>query len=506
MKPILYLLVLSVFLSLSSCTRPLPEGVLAVDASKKFELSVNGKRRGGSLFVPLVYDGTRPHSLVFVLHGAGTNADLFRKTVLLDQIAEEHDMIVVYPQGIGGRWDRGDDSIFFDTMINLFSETYNIDPQRIYATGFSAGAMRVYELAAALPGRFSAIAPVAGTLRADIDTTTLMPTSVLHIHGKKDDEVPFTGLPEWNLLSAEESVNVWKEIDGLSGEGEVFFRSRDAVGICWKGNGQSVAQVFDEENVHYWPPYASELIFDFFYNNPGRQARAVIDRNGLPLATGMGMDLQLNVLISLPENSAPVKEVVWYTNGSRCAVSDRAPWNAVWTVNLAGVRRLTATVRLADGTEIRTTRNPFLLVSTMGAQGIGTTDADTLIPVEKAWSTRIEDRSLGAENAIDGDVFTRWGSDWTDDESLTLDLGSVHTVSALALYWEMAYAREYSIEISTDTVNWALAKRETDGRGNIEFLSFPGVDARYIRIRGERRATEWGYSLFEVFVYGKSGL
>ncbi len=503
MKVTRALLVLLGIVVVFGCAKPIPEGVLSVDANKTFELSVNGRRRGGSLFVPLVYDGTRAHSLVFALHGAGTTPDLFRKTVLMDQMAEEHDMIIVYPEGIGRRWDRAEDIDLFATMIDLFCEKYSIEPGRVYATGLSAGAIRAYELAAALPGRFAAIAPVAGCMRADADTTNLSPTSVLHIHGKKDDEVLFEGIPDWNLVSAEDSVGIWKRTIGASGTGDEFFRSRDAVGLRWESNGYTVATVFDEENGHYWPPYASELILDFFYTNPSRPARVTIDRGGLPLTCGVGTVIPLRCTIDRAAETSPVEEVTWYTNGSKAAVSTEAPWNTEWAVNLAGVRRLTATVRLADGSEIRSTRNPFMLVSASLSKDADTAGAEVLLPVVDTWSTKIEDGSLEAKNAVDSDLFTRWGSDWTDDESLSLDLGAVRTVSALTLYWEMAYAKEYCVETSTDKETWTIAAQKSDGLGNIEFLSFPPTEARYLRIRGIRRATEWGYSLFEVFVYGK---
>lgn len=503
MKVTRTILLLVVVVFVFGCAKPLPEGVLAVDSNKTFELSVNGRRRGGSLFVPLVYDGTRPHSLVFALHGAGTTAEAFRKMVLLDRMAEEHDMIIVYPEGIGRRWDSGEDTAFFDTMIDLFCEKFSIEPGRIYATGLSAGAIRAYELAGALPGRFAAIAPVAGCMRAETDTSTLTPTSVLHIHGKKDDEVPFNGISEWNIVSAEESVGIWKRVINVSGEGKEFFRSRDAVGLEWTGNGHTVAQVFDEMSGHYWPPYASELVLDFFYNNPARPVRLTIDRSGLPLTCGVGAVLPLRCDIDQSGGSSPVEEITWYTNGSKAAVSTEAPWSTEWTVNLAGIRRLTATARFADGSEIRSTRNPFMLVSASLSKDADTAGAEVLIPVVDAWSTKIEDSSLKAGNAVDGDIYTRWGSEWTDDESLTLDLGAVHVVSALNLYWEMAYAKEYCVETSIDKETWTLLTQKSDGLGNIEFLSFPPTKARYLRIRGIRRATEWGYSLFEVFVYGK---
>ncbi|HNQ96654.1 MAG TPA: discoidin domain-containing protein [Treponemataceae bacterium] len=503
MKLKLILVTVLCVLYFASCGKSLPDGELVIENSKNFKIRVNGRTREGTFYIPLTYDETRSYSLVFALHGASHTGAEFQKTTLFDPMAEEHDVIMVYPDGIGRRWDSAEDTALFEAMIKAFSGKYSIDSSRIYLAGFSAGAIKAYELAAVLPGRFAAIAPVAGAMRADADRAALAPTAVLHIHGKRDEEVPFVGLPEWKLLSAPESVELWKGVNGAMGEGEEFFRSRTAIGLAWEGQGHTVAQIFDDDCAHYWPPYASELILDFFYNNPARQGRLVIRRDGLPLTSAIGTVIPLRADITQSESTSPVEEVTWYTNGSQAAVSKKAPWESEWSVNLGGVRRLTAVARLADGTELRSTRNPFLLVSSSLSKDADTAGAETLLTVVDAFSTKIEDSTLEAKNAVDGDIYTRWGSEWTDNESLSLDLGSPCTVTALTLYWEMAYGKEYCIETSMDKESWTIVAQKNDGLGSIEFLLFPATQARYVRIRGIRRATEWGYSLFEVFVYGK---
>jgi hypothetical protein len=41
-------------------------------------------------------------------------------------------------------------------------------------------------------------------------------------------------------------------------------------------------------------------------------------------------------------------------------------------------------------------------------------------------------------NAVDGNPSTRWASDWSDAQSITVDLGSVQQVGRVILSWEAA--------------------------------------------------------------------
>ncbi|MFB7614069.1 discoidin domain-containing protein [Kitasatospora sp. NPDC056181] len=109
--------------------------------------------------------------------------------------------------------------------------------------------------------------------------------------------------------------------------------------------------------------------------------------------------------------------------------------------------------------------------------------------------------SYAPGRAVDGDLGSRWASDWSDDQWLRLDLGSTTLVGRVTLDWERAYGRGYRIEVSTDGTDWQSVWSTTTGGGGLETARFAGVPARYVRVHGLQRGTQWGYSLHEVGVY-----
>ncbi|MFF5565504.1 discoidin domain-containing protein [Streptomyces sp. NPDC012623] len=107
-----------------------------------------------------------------------------------------------------------------------------------------------------------------------------------------------------------------------------------------------------------------------------------------------------------------------------------------------------------------------------------------------------------AADAVDGDNGTRWSSAASDPQWIRVDLGSTVAVSQVVLRWETAYAKAYRIEFSTDGTNWTTAYSTTTGPGGTETLNVTG-NARYVRMYGTTRATQYGYSLWEFQVYGE---
>ncbi|BBC38302.1 F5/8 type C domain protein [Streptomyces graminofaciens] len=103
--------------------------------------------------------------------------------------------------------------------------------------------------------------------------------------------------------------------------------------------------------------------------------------------------------------------------------------------------------------------------------------------------------------AVDGDSGTRWASDWSDDQWLKLDLGSSQLVKKVTLDWEKAYGKAYRIDLSTDGTTWKTVWSTTSGDGGLDTAKFTGTTARYVRVQGVDRGTDWGYSLYEVGVY-----
>ncbi len=120
-----------------------------------------------------------------------------------------------------------------------------------------------------------------------------------------------------------------------------------------------------------------------------------------------------------------------------------------------------------------------------------------------AFASSVEVPGLVPENVIDGKLDTRWSSQFSDPQWITIDLGRVCKVDQVALRWENAYAKAYAIYVSIDNVNWKEVFSTKEGRGGAEVAMITAVDARYVRMYGTQRATQWGYSLWEFEVRGE---
>ncbi len=107
-----------------------------------------------------------------------------------------------------------------------------------------------------------------------------------------------------------------------------------------------------------------------------------------------------------------------------------------------------------------------------------------------------------ASGAVDGNLTTRWSSAYADPQWIYVDLGGTYTISQIMLYWEAAYAKAYSLQISSDANTWNnmySTTTENGGTDNITGLSGTG---RYVRMYGTVRGSGYGYSLWEFQIYG----
>ncbi|PFG44535.1 F5/8 type C domain-containing protein [Isoptericola jiangsuensis] len=106
--------------------------------------------------------------------------------------------------------------------------------------------------------------------------------------------------------------------------------------------------------------------------------------------------------------------------------------------------------------------------------------------------------------AVDGDLGTRWSSAASDDEWISVDLGAVATIDRVELAWEAAYGTAYTIQVSDDGSAWSDAASVTGGDGGTDVVAV-GASGRYLRVQGVDRATGYGYSLWELQVFGTPG-
>jgi len=67
--------------------------------------------------------------------------------------------------------------------------------------------------------------------------------------------------------------------------------------------------------------------------------------------------------------------------------------------------------------------------------------------------------------------------------------------------WEAAYARAFQIQTSANGSTWTTIYSTTSGTGGVQNLTVSG-SGRYVRVYGTQRATQYGYSLWDLGVYG----
>jgi hypothetical protein len=116
-------------------------------------------------------------------------------------------------------------------------------------------------------------------------------------------------------------------------------------------------------------------------------------------------------------------------------------------------------------------------------------------------ASSLENSGLAAANATDGSLSTRWSSAFSDPQWLQVDLGRTYTIDKVIMNWEGAYAKTYQLQVSADAVNWTTMVTVNGGRGGLDAQAVSGI-GRYVRVLGTQRATQYGYSLWALRVFG----
>jgi len=254
-----------------------------------------GQQREYIIHIPPSYNGLTAMPLVFVLHGVG-GSDRQMEGSGMSLKADQENFIVVYPNGTGD--PRGfndlifpqpittvDDIGFFRDMISRFEQRLHVDPKRIYAAGFSNGAIFTYQLGAELTDQFAAIAIVEGTIGTHEGGSSLVipqpsgPLPVIIFHGEKDATVPYNGglsvgLLKLNFFSVGDALAFWNKNDGCTQpptkqtlyNGKVL--TEDFLG-CTAGSEVLLYTIVN--GVHEWPTLndqagfsGTDAIWDFF--------------------------------------------------------------------------------------------------------------------------------------------------------------------------------------------------------------------------------------------------
>lgn len=110
--------------------------------------------------------------------------------------------------------------------------------------------------------------------------------------------------------------------------------------------------------------------------------------------------------------------------------------------------------------------------------------------------------SVVASNITDGNYNTRWSSAFTDPQWIQVDLGASYDINRIKITWEAAYATAFQVQVSKDAVSWDTVKAVTGNSTTVNDYTGLTASGRYVRIYGTARATQYGYSIYELEVYG----
>lgn len=220
--------------------------------------SINYKNRQREyiIYLPDGYNKSKQYPVILNFHGGGGNASNHMRYGDMNAIADKYGFIVVYPDGTGAAlmpklktWNSGDnccgkarkinsdDVGFTSAIIDDIEKKFNANPNRIYSTGMSNGAMMSYRLACELSGKIAAIAPVSGTLNLTT-CSPKRPVPILHFHGMEDQNCRFDGgigknsISKANFKSVPYSIDTWKKINQCSNETVIIYQKGQAT--CYK--------------------------------------------------------------------------------------------------------------------------------------------------------------------------------------------------------------------------------------------------------------------------------
>lgn len=167
-------------------------------------------------YMPVTINPAKPISLIFDFHGSYTfkageeptnPMSGISENHTLNQIAVNNNCIVCFPaalpiysadsSGTVNWMDSENHFPFVDALVKYFTEDNEprVDPNRIYSTGHSSGAIFSFVLAFERSTVFAAIAPRAGQMT--IENATTMPERAVPVRvfaGEKDENVAHSGV------------------------------------------------------------------------------------------------------------------------------------------------------------------------------------------------------------------------------------------------------------------------------------------------------------------------
>jgi len=198
------------------------------------------------------------------------------------------------------------------------------------------------------------------------------------------------------------------------------------------------------------------------------------------------------------DRDGKVTRVGFYANGRLIGTDDAPPYTFTWSGAPPGCHNIQAEAEDDQGEK---TMSNTVRVS------VGLVDLARGRPV-------VASSGKSPEDAVDGDYYTIWSSDRSDDEWIYVDLGGVRQIERGNLLWGWKiHAQDYSIDVATTEPERAESWKTIHSQTGCAYqawkatyrIRFAATPARYVRMHAKKRAggqTWGGYQLaaFEVLV------
>jgi len=161
-------------------------------------VKVGSVAREYRLVAPKSVDLAKPAPLVIAFHGMVIDSkDFMPLYTKLNDTADKHKFILVYPEAIGKSWGLVPDKVksdldFFDALLAKVTADYKIDPDRMYVLGMSNGGYFAHLVGKERSKTVAAVASHSGPLGLQtlfgVKAERKFP--VLIIHGDQDKILP----------------------------------------------------------------------------------------------------------------------------------------------------------------------------------------------------------------------------------------------------------------------------------------------------------------------------
>ena len=191
----------------------------------------DSEQRCWQVHIPDDLDASTPVPLIVDIHGYSSNSTNQRALSDFDSIADEYGAIVLYPDGLTSQnpwdteahqgWNAGwccgrpasenvDDLGFIEEIISISLEIYNVDSDRIYASGWSNGCAMAQRLAMESSHIFAAVGCMSFYLLMT-PVNTYSPIPIMEVHGFLDQVV----LYESSVLSVPTNSEAWTDPEAV---------------------------------------------------------------------------------------------------------------------------------------------------------------------------------------------------------------------------------------------------------------------------------------------------